>query len=84
MFNRNRNQAKCHSIFCTNREFVPAKVVEEIDDHGEVHEVLKQIKKEKKSKYLPGQRLLLKLNKEQMPPSNLSMKSIQNVMKMFT
>ena len=89
MFNRNR--PKFQSIFSCKRQFEPAVVVEEIDEDGQVFEELKPIKKKKGPKYLPGERLLLKLNKQNKPkkkePVHIDIDkvstSISNVLKLF-
>ena len=89
MFNRNR--PKFQSIFSCKRQFEPAVVVEEIDEDGQVFEELKPIKKKKEPKYLPGERLLLKLNKQNKPkkkePVHIDIgkvsTSIRNVLKLF-
>ncbi len=89
MFNRNRPKFK--SIFSCKRQFEPAVVVEEIDEDGQVFEELKPIKKKKKGpKYLPGERLLLKLNKQNKPkkdPAHMDIDkvsiSISNMLKLF-
>jgi hypothetical protein len=52
------------SMFNTARSFTPAVVVEEVNDDGYVEEVMKPVRMESTKKYLPGERLLLKLDKE--------------------
>ena len=91
MFSRNND--KFRSIFACQKEFTPAVVVEEIDEDGNVYEELKiKKKKPKASKYLPGQRLLLKLNKQKhdknklkpnTPDMNKITKSVNNLLKIF-
>jgi hypothetical protein len=90
MFNRNR--PKFQSIFSCKRQFEPAVVVEEIDEDGQVFEELKPVQKKKKGpKYLPGERLLLKLNKQnkekKKDPVQIDIDkvstSISNVLKLF-
>ena len=90
MFNRNR--PKFQSIFSCKRQFEPAVVVEDIDEDGQVFEELKPLKKKKKGpKYLPGERLLLKLNKQnkekKKSPVHIDIDkvstSIKNVLKLF-
>jgi hypothetical protein len=76
------------SIYSCARDFQPAVVVEEIDDRGEVYETLNvEKKKTKASKYLPGERLLLKLNKQKKQKNMLDVNkitnSLQNVLQMF-
>ena len=52
-------------IYKSSSAYTPAEIVKEVDDDtGEVYETLEPIKKQiKKSKYLPGERLLLNINK---------------------
>ncbi len=57
MFTHKENN---NSMFKCIRDFIPAsECVEEPDENGEVKII------RKKSKYLPGEKLLLKLNKNQ-------------------
>ena len=59
-----KKSQKFKSIFSTASSFTPAEIVEEVADNGEVYETLEPIKKQiKKSEYLPGERLLLNINK---------------------
>ena len=52
------------SIFSPTSTFKPAEIVEEIDDDGEVYEtVIEKKKSKKKSKYLPGEKMLKNINK---------------------
>jgi hypothetical protein len=75
------------SIYNTSRDFQPAVVVEAIDDRGEIYETLKVEKKDKASKYLPGERLLLKLNKQKQEKQHMPVHkittSLQNLLKIF-
>jgi hypothetical protein len=67
MFQRMKNKGNCgfKSMYATKREFTPAVVVEaEDEDTGEIFTVLEKVVKPKKRKYLPGERLMLKLNKQ--------------------
>jgi len=69
---------KFKSIYSCNREFIPAVIVEEIDDDGNIHEALKIGKKKPRApKYLPGERLLLKLNKQKQKKKHDRIKSDQ-------
>ena len=84
------NQKCFNSIFSPRRIFEPAVVVNEITEDGEIEEVLKP-KQKKKDKYLPGERLLVKLNKENQNQKEKKilidedkiMKSLNNMLKLF-
>ena len=58
---------KCDSQFlqCVS-VWEPAEVVQEVYSDGECEQVLKPIKKVRKNKYLPGVKLLKKLNKDRL------------------
>ena len=62
------NLKKCHSgsIFSTKSKFTPAVATEVIDDNGDVYTDMEPISKtgKKHLRYLPGERLLLKLKKD--------------------
>ena len=64
MFGR-KKQNNFRSIYKSESSYTPAEIVKEVDaDTGEVYEILEPIKKEvKKSKYLPGEKMLLNINK---------------------
>ena len=73
MCSRNTNKRKC-GLFRTRSEIEPAVVVREIDAENPDNPVdYVQVipKRKKKKKYLPGERLLIRLNK-------LSLKETQN------
>jgi hypothetical protein len=71
-----RNNDKFRRIFSCQKELTSAVGVEEIDEDGNIYEELKiEKKKPKVPKYLPGQRLLLKLNKQKHDRIKLDQKS---------
>lgn len=68
---------KFKSIYACKKEFAPAVVIEEVCDDGSIVETLKIEKKATKgSKYLPGERLLLTLNKNKYKHKQKSKQSI--------
>ena len=96
MFQRMKNGSnQFKSIYSCERQFTPAVVIEEEDeDTGEIYERVEKVAKVKKSRYLPGERLMLKLNKQkekellkhkQKNSASVDMvsKSLQNVLKIF-
>ena len=96
MFQRMKNGSNAFkSIYSSERQFAPAVVIEEEDeDTGEVYERVEKVAKVNKSRYLPGERLMLKLNKQkekellkhkQKKTANVDMisKSLQNVLNIF-
>ena len=65
------NTPKSHvgSIFSPVRTFTPAVAVEVIDDDGEIYTEMEPVEpksKKKVNRYLPGERLLLKLHKQKL------------------
>ena len=51
-------------IYKSSSAYTPAEIVKEVDDDtGEVYEILEPIKKKINRMYLPGERLLLNINK---------------------
>lgn len=98
VFNPHLPKSHTGSIFCPVYDFTPAVPVEVIDDDGEVHEEMQKVSKKGKRhlRYLPGERLLLRLSREkqkkQMKKNNVKVqdidvdtisKSVSNLLKSF-